>query len=151
MWSETVDFNRNIIELIRNFIDTTLVLSTYTAHSKANQNHIFTHEELIWRFVGSWWRHQMEAIFASLALCVGNSPVTGEFPAQRPVRRSIGVFFDLHLNKRFSKHSWGWWVETLFHSLWRHCNDPFGGLLYGMGRSHNGVHAYNVTLTVSGW
>ena len=27
-------------------------------------------------------------------LC-GNSPVTGEFPAQRPVTRSFGVFFDL--------------------------------------------------------
>ena len=29
----------------------------------------------------------------------------GEFPAQRPVTRSVGVFFDLHLNKRLSKQS----------------------------------------------
>ena len=35
-------------------------------------------------------------------LC-GNSPVTDEFPAQRPVTRSFDVFFDLHLNKRLSK------------------------------------------------
>ena len=34
------------------------------------------------------------------------SPVTGEFPAQRPVTRSFGVFFDLRLNKRLSKQSW---------------------------------------------
>ena len=27
-----------------------------------------------------WWRHQMEAFFALLAICAGNSPVTGEFP-----------------------------------------------------------------------
>ena len=27
-----------------------------------------------------------------------NSPVTGEFPAQRPVARGFGVFFDLRLN-----------------------------------------------------
>ena len=31
----------------------------------------------------------METFSASLALCVGNSPVTGEFPAQRPVTRSF--------------------------------------------------------------
>ena len=46
---------------------------------------------------GSWWRHQMETFFAFLALCAWNSPVTGEFPMQRPMARSFGVFFDLHL------------------------------------------------------
>ena len=30
-----------------------------------------------------------------LALCAGNSPVTGEFPAQMPVTRSFDVIFDL--------------------------------------------------------
>ena len=47
-----------------------------------------------------WWRHQMETFLVLLALCVENSPVTGEFPAQRPVTRSFDVFFDLSLNKR---------------------------------------------------
>ena len=28
----------------------------------------------------TWWRHQMETFSALLALCAGNSPVTGEFP-----------------------------------------------------------------------
>ena len=41
----------------------------------------------------TWWRHQMETFSASLVLCVGNSPVTGEFPSQRPVTRSFDVFF----------------------------------------------------------
>ena len=45
----------------------------------------------------------METFSALLAICAGNSPVTGEFPAQRPVTRSFGVFFDLRLNKRLSK------------------------------------------------
>ena len=40
---------------------------------------------------GSWWRYQMETFSALLAICAGNSPVTGEFPAQRPVRRSFDV------------------------------------------------------------
>ena len=70
----------------------------------------------------SWWRHQMEIFSALLALCVGNSPVTGEFPAQRSVTRSFDVFCDLRLNKRLSKQSWGWWLETPSRSLWRHCN-----------------------------
>ena len=50
-------------------------------------------------------------------------PVNGEFPAQRPVPRNSYVFFDLRLNKRLSKQSWGWWFETLSRPLWRHCND----------------------------
>ena len=59
---------------------------------------------------------------ALLTLCVGNSPVIGEFPAHKPVTRSFDVFFDLRLNKRLSKQSWDWWFETPLRSLWRHCN-----------------------------
>ena len=69
-----------------------------------------------------WWRHQMETFSAVLAICAGNSPVLGEFPTQRPVTRSFDVFFDLRLNKRLSKQSWGWWLETLSRPLWRHRN-----------------------------
>ena len=59
-------------------------------------------------------------ISALLALCAGNSPV----PAQRPVTRSFKVFFDLRLNKRLGKRSWGWpwWFETQSCPLWLHCN-----------------------------
>ena len=53
--------------------------------------------------------------------------VPGEFPAQRPVTRSFDVSFDLLLNKRLSKQSWGWWFETLSCPLWRHCNVVGGG------------------------
>ena len=67
----------------------------------------------------------METFSALLAICAGNSPVPGEFPAQRPVTRSFDVFFDLRLNKRLSKQSWGWWFETLPCPLWRHRNEPW--------------------------
>ena len=70
----------------------------------------------------AWWRHQMETFSALLALCTGNSPVPGEFPSQRPVTRSFDVFFDLRLNKRLGKQSWGWWFETPSPSLWPHRN-----------------------------
>ena len=72
----------------------------------------------------AWWRHQMKTFSALLALCAGNSPVTGEFPAQRPVMRGFDVFFDLRLNKRLSKQSWSWCFETPSRSLWRHCMGP---------------------------
>ena len=64
----------------------------------------------------------MKTFSAWLAICPGNSPVTGEIRAQRPVTRSFDVFFDLRLNKRLSKQSWGWWFESPSRSLWRHCN-----------------------------
>ena len=35
----------------------------------------------------------METFSALLAICAGNSPVTGEFPAQRPVTPSFDIFF----------------------------------------------------------
>ena len=69
-----------------------------------------------------WWRHQLETFSALLALCAGNSPVTGEFPTQRPVARSFDVFFDLHMNERLSKQSIRRWFETPSRSSWRHCN-----------------------------
>ena len=71
----------------------------------------------------AWWRHQMEIFSALLNICAGNSPDSGEFPAQRPATWSFGVSFDLCLNKRLSKQSRGWWFETLHRPLWRHCND----------------------------
>ena len=51
----------------------------------------------------------MKTFSTSLAFCAGNSPVTGEFPTQRPVTQIFDVFFDLHLNKQWSKqwrHRW---------------------------------------------
>ena len=42
----------------------------------------------------SWWRYRVLP-----APCAGNSPVTGEFPSQRPVTRSVDVFFGLRPNR----------------------------------------------------
>ena len=56
-----------------------------------------------------WWRHQMETFSALLALCAGNSPMTGEFPAQRPVTRSFDVFV-------FFIYAWtNGWVNDMRH------------------------------------
>ena len=53
--------------------------------------------------------------------------ITGEFPSQRPVTRNFDVCFDLRLNKRLRKQSWGWWFETPSRPLWRHSNG-FAGI-----------------------
>ena len=100
---------------------------TYRTHLQINATHSYATSLCIARYaqwiasVKSWWRHQMEKFSAFLAICAGNSPVTGEFPAQRPVTLSLDVFFDLRLNKQLSKQSWGWWFETPSRQLWRHC------------------------------
>ena len=57
----------------------------------------------------------------------------GEFPTQRPVTRSFGVFFDLRLNKWLSKRPCGWWFETPSWSLWRQCNEVCN-LLYMLAK-----------------
>ena len=96
-----------------------------------------------------WWRHQMETFSALLALCVGNSPISGEFPSWRPVVRSFDVFFDLRLNKWLSKQSWGWWFETPSSSLWRHCNGWYGYWWHDDPRSQ-GISRLNID-TVWSW
>ena len=88
-----------------------------------------------------WWRHQMEACSALLAICAGNSPVPGEFPAQRPVTQSFDVFFDLRLNKRLRKQSCGWWFETLSRPLWRHRNGNRSLMKFEIQCGANGRHA----------
>ena len=73
------------------------------------------HDDVIkWKHVPEW-----------LAICAGNSLVTGDFPTQRKVKRSFDVFFDLRLKKRLSKQWRGWWFGTPSRPLWRHCNVMF--------------------------
>ena len=82
-----------------------------------------------------WWRHQMKTFSASLAICAGNSPVLGESPAQRPMTRSFVALYDLRLNKRLSKQSWGWSFETPSRPLWRHRNALLKLSSWSRGRS----------------
>ena len=68
---------------------------------------------------------------ALLAFCAGNSPVYGEFPAQRPVTRSFDIF--LSAPESTVKQTMEMPVfETPSRSLSRHCNElqtgrPFRG------------------------
>ena len=125
---------RNLLLLTTNLLSTfhrkrisTVLMCTHLRHSYICYYSLFGdhvclgHIKAEWPMY-TWRRHHMETFSALLVLCTGNSPVTGQFPSQRPVTRSFGVFFDLRPNKRLGKQSWGWWFETPSCSLWRHCN-----------------------------
>ena len=68
-------------------------------------------------------------VSALLAICAGNSPVPVNSPHKGQWRGAFDVLFDLRLNKRLSKQSWGWWFETQSCPLWRQCNDSSTWLL----------------------
>ena len=82
--------------------------------------HLLTGISQIARFMGPTWgppgscEPQMGPRVGPMNLAIGDGTATW------PVTRSFDVFFDLRLNKRFSKQSWGWWLETLPHPLWHH-------------------------------
>ena len=65
-----------------------------------------------WRY--HFWRRWQ----ASLFTCQQGMP-----GRPSPSRHKLYLSFDLCLNKRLSKQSWGWWFETPLCVLWRHCND----------------------------
>ena len=59
---------------------------------------------------------------------IHQSPVNS---AQRPVKRSFDVFFDLRLNKQLSKQWKRRYFEMPSPSLWRQCNDSNWGRVSG--------------------
>ena len=69
----------------------------------------------------------------------------GEFTGHRGIPRTkasdaeLWCYLDLHLNKRLSKQSWGWWFETLSRSLWRHGNGSGNGSLSQRARYEESV------------
>ena len=96
-------FERHLTPLLTYYV-LMKVLIVNKVSSKGFNKRVFV------RFI--WWRHQMETLSTLLAICVGNSPITGEYPAQGPVTWSFDVFFDLRLNKRLSKEWRNRWFET---------------------------------------
>ena len=119
-------------QCVSNWLPTFIILTHICCSDSVAQWHHMTSSDIL-ATIGSgngmlpvsyiWKHHQMETFSALMAICVGNSPVPGEFPTQRPVTQSFDVYFVLRLNKRLCKQSWGWWFETLLCPLWRHSNE----------------------------
>ena len=75
----------------------------------------------------------METFSALLATCAGNSPVRGEFPAQRPVTRNFDALVDLHPKKLLIKQRWGYLRRHRAHrahSNGLYCTDINTGILF---------------------
>ena len=112
--------------------------------SKANHNH-YNWEMNEWSFSNPhlsfmWFvRSMMTSSNENISRVTGH--LCGEFTGDRVTGHLCGeftgprwipltkasdaefdVFFDLRLNKRLSKQSWGWWFEALSRPLWRHFN-----------------------------
>ena len=126
MWKKNSNFHKPVFWLITSRLK--------AAPTGCKMIFCLTHDVVM----TSWLRHLIEIFSALLALCTKSkskskifynnkiiiihrmtqrlkpiwiySPVT--FPSQRPVTWSFDVFFELRLNKRWSKQSWGWWFET---------------------------------------
>ena len=82
-----------------------VLLPTHALHICFNDDVIqWKHFPRYWPFVRGIHRWQAK------------SPLKGQW------RRALIFFYDLRVNKRLSKQSWGWWFETTSSSLWRHCN-----------------------------
>ena len=74
-----------------------------------------------------WLRHD-DVIKGNIFRVTGH--LCGEFigprwiPRTKAIDAELDILFDLRLNKRLSKQSWGWWFETPSRPLWRHRNVP---------------------------
>ena len=72
-------------------------------------------------------------------------PLCGEFTCPRGIPRTkasdaeLQFFFDLRPNKLLSKQSWGWWIETPSHPLWRHLN----GAIFWLPASYEEIYLFH--------
>ena len=70
------------------------------------------HDDVIkWKHFPRYW---------SFVRGIHRSPVNS--PHEGQWRGALWWFLDQRLNKRLSKHSWGWWSQMPLHSLWYQCN-----------------------------
>ena len=114
-------------ELVTDISESPDSVSLYLITTMMSSNYLYIHHEF-WhkchycRQCFSMMTSSSGNIFRVTGHLCGEFPGPGEFPTQRPVTRSFGVFCDLPLNKRLSKQLWGWWFEMPSRSLWRQCN-----------------------------
>ena len=70
---------------------------------------------------------------------------------QRPVTRSLDVFFDVSLNKRLIKQSRCWWFETPWRSLWRDCHSNSYILIHMYMYIYRNIKSLCLLVEWTGW
>ena len=113
---------RSLLRLSLMTLKLTVLLRVYPMkHINGSIMVRIVHDDVIkWKHFPRYWPFVWE---------IHRSPV--DSPHKWPVTQSFDVFFDLPLNKRLSKQSWGWWFETPSRQLWRHCNGFISSVLTG--------------------
>ena len=97
-----------------------------------------------------WFGGKMTHVFIMMTSLSRNifrviGPLCGEFtrhrlmPSTKASDAELWCFLWSAPNERLSKLSWGWWFETLWRPLWRHCNVGCESIVHqvrslGMGR-----------------
>ena len=82
---------------------------------------VFSQFEFHWNFVSMMTSSNGNIFRVTGHLC-GEFTCPRWIPHTKASDAGFDVFFDLHLNKRLSKQSRGWWFETPSRSLWRQRN-----------------------------
>ena len=91
---------------------TVMIFRLFIPNEACHSGCHYCHDDVIkWKHIPRYW---------PFVRGIHRSPVNS--PHQGQWRGAIEVFYDLRLNKRSSKQSWGWWFETPSRPLIRHCN-----------------------------
>ena len=90
-------------------LSSVIILGLKTAQDRRMHMYMYHDDVIKWKHFPCYWLF-MRGIHRSPVY----SPHKGQW------RRSFDVFFHLHLNKRLSKQSRGWWFGKPSRSLWRH-------------------------------
>ena len=99
---------------------------------------LFSHDDVIeWNQFPRYWPF-VRGIHRSLV----TSPHKGQW------RGALMSFFNLRLNKRLSKQSWGWWFETLSRPLWRHSNEIINTVKTQPTHSHIDMWGYSECINI---
>ena len=117
--------------------------------------------QILYSMFVTWWRHQMETFSALLALCAGNSPVTGVFPWIPLTKASDAELwcFLWSVIEQTAEQTF----ETRWRSLWRHCKEkllgkrtasttPYSDGKYPNYSQHNIIYVFSLASTQKkGW
>ena len=101
----------------------------YMAHSRARYLSVHHDDVIRWKHFPRYWPF-VRGIHRWI-------------PSQRPETRNFDVFFDIRLNKRLSKQSWGWWFDTPSGPLLRHCNVD---IIDGHSKDISRIASWNISL-----
>ena len=103
-----------------------------------------------------WRRKHTRYIFRIAGHLCGELTGHRWIPRIKANDAELWCFFDLRLNKRLSKQSWGWWFETPSRPLWRHSNGvippfcmPHHHVPHLSALGHEQAHLYYIVWCVS--